>query len=112
MDDLLDTDDAFKSSSELLRKLDPDELRIMAEQLRELQASAGWQHLVRLMRLEREVGVRLMCAGKVLEHAKYAHTAGKVAGLAAPWALLAKVETTHRAVQATLARDNARDGES
>jgi hypothetical protein len=105
-------DDDFRSISELIGSLESDELRMMFEQLEDLQGHPGWQHLARLLRLERETQVRRMTSSAVLEHAQYAHKAGLVHGLAAPWAVVQKVASTHRRVQAELARVISRDGES
>lgn len=109
----------FRSVGEFLRKLkaagmDGDsEIETLRRQVRETMETPGWKHIAHLLRLEREQHVRMM-AGKVLEHAEYAHKGGMVKGLAAPMVIASMVEGIARGVRTQLAREAAEssDGES
>jgi hypothetical protein len=101
----------FRSTRTLIGKLTDDELRIMHEQIQETIATPGFAQLRRLMRLEHEQQTRVLTAPKVLEHAKYAHTAGLLYGLTYALGLPLVVEKAHVAVQRQLAAERDDDGE-
>lgn len=111
MSNLSPENEDFRSVKSLLGKLEPDELRIMHEQIQETIASPGFQQLRRLMRLEHDQQTRVLTAPRVLEHAKYAHTAGVVYGLNHAFTLPLVVEKAHKQVQAALAAERDSDGE-
>lgn len=108
--------DQYATVNAYLRKITPDDLRILDEQLEVLKTSSGWKQLAALLRVEREQHVRQLCSPKVMEHAEYAFEGGYVAGAAAVFSILEIVRSKHIEVQSELARelreDERNDGES
>lgn len=94
---------------EYLGSLGSDEIATLARQLEELQQSAAWREVQRLLQMEAQRSQNRM-ALTVLEHAEYAREGGLIYGMQAPDRLILKVRETARAVVLKLSQAERRGG--
>lgn len=103
--------DDFRSVNEYLGKLSVDELRILHEQMAELQQHPAFASLKAMLLLDREQHSRMLSKRGAAHH-EVAWEGGYVRGAAVPFAIFHAVATKHVAVQKKLHRDIESDGES